>query len=262
MIQRDSKHSIAEALAADLAGAQVDPNEAQKALAYLRSQGNGKALFDYLHAIVNNGRVVIRSGRTLGYYRELLAACERHLGPLKDDYEQMLLTFGWSLRLLRYYRAVPEAAKEHKTQQRQQSHPAPQAAQKRSTQERQQSRPEPAQPQQPEPAAQPAPKPKPAPAPARLPQVGETFRGKIEEVDTDRNMVLLELPESFEDAAGTTVRISNELRAETLVVIPPAHAKAGGLKVGNSRWVEVINIRKNGAILEVKPIKSPKSKGQ
>lgn len=113
--------NVAEALAADLAGAGVDPNEAQKALAYLRSKRDGKALFDYLQSVVTNGGVVIRSGRTLGYYRDLQRACQRHLRPLQNDYEQMVLAFGWSLRLLRYYRVVPEAAKEKAEQQRQQN---------------------------------------------------------------------------------------------------------------------------------------------
>lgn len=109
---------IAESLAADLAGAQVDPNEAQKALAYLRSKRSGKAFFDYLQAIVKNGHVVIRSQQTLTYYQEMLRACQRHLQPLQNDYEQMAQTLGWALRLLRYYRAVPEAAQEKAAQEK------------------------------------------------------------------------------------------------------------------------------------------------
>ncbi len=109
---------ISEALAADLAGAQVDPNEAQKALAYLRSKGQSRALFEYLQSVVNNGQAVIRSGRTLGYYRDLLAICQRHLRPLQGDYPQLLSTFAWSLRLLRYYRAVPWAGEEKVAERR------------------------------------------------------------------------------------------------------------------------------------------------
>ncbi|WP_165774577.1 hypothetical protein [Candidatus Viridilinea mediisalina] len=52
---------VAEALAADLAGAGVDPNEAQKALAYLRAKRDAKRFFDYLQILVSNGHVVIRS---------------------------------------------------------------------------------------------------------------------------------------------------------------------------------------------------------
>jgi hypothetical protein len=99
----------AQLLAADLAGANIDPNEAQKALAYVRAQRQGRALFTYLQAINNDGREVIRSNLTLSYYRELLNACERHLRPMQDDPERLIQTFAWSIRLLRYYRAVPNA---------------------------------------------------------------------------------------------------------------------------------------------------------
>ena len=109
----------AEALAADLAGARVDVNEAQKVLAYLRSRpGDGAALFRYLEAVTTNGRAVIRSRQTMDYYRELHAACRLHLGPLRNDYPVLLQTYAWSLRLLRYYRAVPLAAEERHAQQR------------------------------------------------------------------------------------------------------------------------------------------------
>jgi hypothetical protein len=105
-------HAIAHALASDLAEAEVDPNEAQKTLAYLRSKQESDALFDYLQAVVTNGRVVIRSNRTLGYYTDLEKACRKHLTPLKKDYPVMLQTFAWSLRLLRYYRQVPESVRD------------------------------------------------------------------------------------------------------------------------------------------------------
>lgn len=156
--------NVAEALAADLAGAGVDPNEAQKALAYLRSKRDGKALFDYLQSVVTNGGVVIRSGRTLGYYRDLQRACQRHLRPLQNDYEQMVLAFGWSLRLLRYYRVVPEAAKEKAEQQR---------------------RPAPA------PVEQPQPTPA-RPAGPTMPQVGDIFTGKV--LERDENVIIIQVP--------------------------------------------------------------------
>lgn len=102
--------SIAKDLAEDLADAKVDPNEAQKTLAYLKSRGESRALFDYLQTVVKNGGAVIRSGQTLGYYRELEKACKQHLKPIQDDddYEALLWTFGWSLRLLRYNKEVGE----------------------------------------------------------------------------------------------------------------------------------------------------------
>jgi hypothetical protein len=101
-------NATAYALAADFAGSEIDPNEAQKALAFLRSTRNPQQFFAYLRAITRDGRIVIRSGRTLTYYREMLAACERHLSGMEDA-DEMLHTLGWSIRLLRYYRAVPDA---------------------------------------------------------------------------------------------------------------------------------------------------------
>lgn len=95
-------------LAADLAGTRMDPNEAQKALAYLRSVKEPKEYFDYLRAINQHGGAVIRSGQTLNYYRELLVASERHLRGM--SLADMQRTLGWALRLLRYYRTVPDAA--------------------------------------------------------------------------------------------------------------------------------------------------------
>lgn len=148
----------AEALAADLAGARVDVNEAQKVLTYLRSQPNdGAALFRYLDAVNANGRAVIRSRQTLEYYRELQAACRRHLWPLRADYPALLQTYAWSLRLLRYYRAVPLAAEERNAGRR----------------------------AEPEQAA-------PPPAAPRIPDVGEVFTGRIAAVDGDA--VLIEIP--------------------------------------------------------------------
>ncbi|WP_129678160.1 hypothetical protein [Candidatus Chloroploca sp. Khr17] len=101
---------VAYRLAADLAGAKVDVNEAQKVLAYVRTQDEGRALFDYLRTINDSGGevIVIRSNQTLDYYRQLQIACERHLRPLQNDFNSLIQTFAWSLRLLRYYRAVPD----------------------------------------------------------------------------------------------------------------------------------------------------------
>lgn len=103
---------IAYALAADLAGSRVDANEAQKTLSYLRSKRDGRALFTYLRTIEDNGSAVVRSRQTMDYYRNLRSACERHLRDLQDDYPRLVQTYAWSLRLLRYYRTVPDATLE------------------------------------------------------------------------------------------------------------------------------------------------------
>jgi hypothetical protein len=98
---------VAQLLAADLAGANVDVNEAQKALAYMLTQEKPRQFFDYLRTINRHGYTVVRSNRTIGYYRDLQAACERHLDGMEID--EMRQTLGWALRLLRYYKAVPDA---------------------------------------------------------------------------------------------------------------------------------------------------------
>jgi hypothetical protein len=232
--------SIADALAADLAGGQVDPNEAQKALAYLRHSKDPQQFFAYLRAINKDGRAVIRSGRTLTYYRELLLACERHLRNMSA--EDMAQTLGWAIRLLRYYKAVPDEVST--PAQRQTAHSA--AAKQ----------------------AVPASTPKSAPVPetpvtprieSRLPAVGERFRGEIDEIDDELGVVLLKLPASFDDATGATIPMSRDLRENTLVVIPPQHKTGGGYRPGNTRWVEVIGVRKQGRLLEVKPTTRPTS---
>ncbi|MCX7790594.1 MAG: hypothetical protein N2378_08135 [Chloroflexaceae bacterium] len=166
--------STAELLAADLAGAGVDPNEAQKALAYLRSKRDPKAFFDYLQAIVTNGRAVIRLGQTLDYYRNLQGACQRHLRGMA--YEEMALTLGWALRLLRYYRAVPWAAKEKAAEPRAPGQASQQAAAANTVA-----------------ATGARPQPAPPAAPAReLPAVGATFTGKV--IDGDDQFFAIEVP--------------------------------------------------------------------
>lgn len=157
---RMTDFSIAQTLAADLAGARVDPNEAQKALAYLRSTQDGKQFFAYLRAIVQDGRAVIRSGQTLDYYRNLLAACERHLRGM--DADAMLQTLGWAIRLLRYYRVAPEAAQE-------QAVPLPPPAGGTTAESR-----------------------KPQPAAPQLPAVGEVFTGKV--LERDETAVVVQVP--------------------------------------------------------------------
>lgn len=211
---------LAEALAADLAGAQVDPNEAQKALAYLRSKGQSRALFEYLQSVVNNGQAVIRSGRTLGYYRDLLAICQRHLRPLQGDYPQLLSTFAWSLRLLRYYRAVPWAGEEKVAEQRGLAAVSAQ------------------------PTAEPD---RPArPAAPVLPTLGDSFHGKV--LDLDDDMVMVELP-GFSDA-------------QAIGVIKAPASTRPKYRVGNTARVEVLGVRtlKSGrVVVDLKP--APQKKG-
>jgi hypothetical protein len=212
---------IAESLAADLAGARVDPNEAQKALAYLRSKRNGKMFFTYLRAINQNGRAVIRSNQTLNYYRDLLTICERHLTPLQGNYEEMVQTFGWSLRLLRYYRAVPEAAEERAAQQRitNTSGSQPIVTSKPSVQQD---------------------SVQPSVAGPQIPDIGAVFTGKV--IERDDTVIIVQVPGFSE------TKVMGVLKVEPGV---PAY-RAGR----DSARVEVTGVRqaKSGkTIVELKP---------
>jgi hypothetical protein len=209
--------SVSSDLAADLAGARVDPNEAQKALAYLRSKRDAKLFFAYLRAIVNDGRAVIRSGQTLGYYRDLLSACERHLRGMPAD--EMAQSLGWAIRLLRYYRAVPDAEIVR-----------PSAASRAP-----QSNAQPARHEEPAPPQQPT-------AP-QLPAVGDTFASRITAVD--ETVVLVEI-RGFSESQAIGV-----LKAEAI-----EGGRTDRYHVGNSARVEVIGVRalKSGRmIVELKP---------
>jgi hypothetical protein len=218
----------AAALAADLAGARVDPNEAQKALAYLRSKRDDqnfddKQFFAYLRSIVQGGRVVIRSNQTLSYYRELLAACERHLRGMGKA--EMAQTLGWAIRLLRYYRVVPDAMDEVVAQ------PAP----TRSTHAA---------------PSQPVAPPKLAaarPAAPQLPDVGAIFTAKVLEVE--ERAVFVQVP-GFDET-----KVVGVIKAEVL----------GGrsYRRDNAARVEVSGVRelKNGTtVVELKP--APKKDGK
>lgn len=219
---------IATTLAADLAGSRVDPNEAQKALAYLRSKRDPKQFFEYLRAITQNGRAVIRSGQTMGYYRDLLAACERHLRNRSAD--DMMLTLGWAIRLLRYYRAVPDAERPQVTTSRQTGQ-RPQPAGQRSQQAVHQEQSASAEP--------------PAPKGPQLPEVGTVFTGEI--LDDDGERVALEVPGfTQEQALGV---INSDVRGTRQY------------RIGNRARVEVVGVRKlksGKTIVELKP--APQSK--
>jgi len=86
---------------------QTDPNEIAKALRYLRDHKNGPRFFRYLRTVVDEGRAVVRSGRTLDYYRQIELVCRHHLSPYRDDPETMAHILGWAARLMRYYRVAP-----------------------------------------------------------------------------------------------------------------------------------------------------------
>ena len=217
----------ASALARDLRDAQVDHNEAQKALAYLRINRDGQAYFAYLQAIVQNGQVVIRSNKTIGYYRNLLELSRRHLRNLPP--EDMTATLAWAIRLLRYYEEVPEAERQGLDVA---LAVAPSALQDdaartstgsvRSPEQSKSSRE--------------------SSIHQKIPQKGEVFVGKVLEVGEDAVMIQV-----YDFDADQVVGV---MRAETI-----AGNDTSRYQEGNNARVEVIDVRKKNArtILELKP---------
>lgn len=216
---------VAEAMASDLAGARVDPNEAQKALAYLRGKRDPKRFFDYLQAVVSNGQAVIRSRQTLDYYRALQQICQRHLRGM--EYEEMALTLGWALRLLRYYRAVPEAVQR-------------QAAAAALPARRDTVPSEPTPPEERRDTVSPNAKVEP-----NIPAVGTVFRGKIMEMD----------------ASLAVIEVEGFAEAQAVALLSADVADLKRYKVGNTAWVEVTELKtqRSGRVLViVKPAPRPK----
>jgi hypothetical protein len=215
MSNKERNQKKVNLLAADLAGARVDINEASKALAYLRRVENGDDFFAYLRAVVRDGRAVIRSNQTLEYYRNLQAACERHLRGLPAD--AMAWELGWAIRLLRYYRAFPNAEIAH----------AP--LRPSSTTEARTAAP-----------SQPGPAETPQSATPHLLVVGADFLGKV--LEADESAVLVEVPGFAEDKAIGVIK-ADDLGGKRF-------AK------GNMARVKVVGVRalKSGrTIVELRP---------
>jgi hypothetical protein len=244
----------ASALARDLRDAQVDYNEAQKALAYLRINRDGQAYFAYLQAIVQNGRVVIRSNQTIGYYRNLLELSRRHLRNLPP--EDMTATLAWAIRLLRYYEKVPEAERQGLDIPLAVAPSAPQGDAARTSTgsirspgkpaasgESSEARHDPAR----APTDSTASPGQPAASGSssihqKIPQKGEVFRGKVLEVGEKAVVIQVE---DFD-----AEQVVGVMRAETI-----AGNDTSRYQEGNDARVEVIDVRKKGAriILELKP---------
>lgn len=111
---------IAHAIARDLVKRDCDPNEVQKAFVYLRTHKDGEGFFRFLNAFVLHGRFLMRSGRTVDYYRALLEVCKRHLVPHRADAEAMQQVLGWAIRLMRFYMAQGAQTTPPRRQQPQQ----------------------------------------------------------------------------------------------------------------------------------------------
>jgi len=85
----------------------TDPNEVAKSLRYLTEHPHGQLFFRYLNTVVQEGRAVVRSGRSLDYYRQIEEVCREHLTPYLEEPQEMAQILGWAVRLMRYYRVEP-----------------------------------------------------------------------------------------------------------------------------------------------------------
>lgn len=106
----------------------TDVNELSKCIGFLRDNPDGALFFEYLDTIIADGRSVVRSGRTLDYYRAIRDTCRQHLTPYKDDPEAMAQILGWAARLMRYYAVegkLGQQARLPKPARRQESRLAP-----------------------------------------------------------------------------------------------------------------------------------------
>ncbi|NJK81262.1 MAG: hypothetical protein HC914_15800 [Chloroflexaceae bacterium] len=143
----------------------------------------------------------------------------------------MLQIFGWALRLLAYYQVAPSDYVPRRDA---------------------------AAPERPDPAP---PAPPPPPTVERSFQVGDRFRGTITRV-LGTGHVFMALPDEIYTADGALVAIVGAQRTTADVVIPAERHSGKGMKVGNVRWVEVVEIHQQPGklLLAVAPSSSPLKK--
>lgn len=110
---RQESWEVAQAIALELAGRDTDVNEVQKVVTHARVQAErdperaGSDFFTLLETMVRDGRYLVRSGRTLDYYRSLSDVCNRHLREFRkttpESAWELVGILGWAARLMRYY---------------------------------------------------------------------------------------------------------------------------------------------------------------
>ena len=111
---------LADAVARELVSRETDVNEVQKVATHARVQAErqaervGEDFFALLETMVRDGRYLVRSGRTLDYYRDLRDVCGRHLREFKrttpeSGWELVGILF-WAARLMRYYKSAEAGA--------------------------------------------------------------------------------------------------------------------------------------------------------
>jgi len=108
---KDGKLRIADDVANTLYSRDVDVNELSKCVGFVRDNPDGALFFTYLDTVIAEGRTVVRSGRTLIYYRAIRDACRQHLAPYQDDPRAMAEILGWAVRLMRFYAVSDQLGK-------------------------------------------------------------------------------------------------------------------------------------------------------
>lgn len=107
---------IAHNLAFDLVDWGTDANELGRVIAFLRRHQDDtdakSRLMLLVQRLASSRSAPIRSSRTQEYYENILEVCEDYLYDISEPAE-LLLILGWSLRLMRYYRAEPTFAVEY-----------------------------------------------------------------------------------------------------------------------------------------------------
>jgi hypothetical protein len=100
----------ADSIARALVQRDTDPNEFAKVATYMRTHRDGAQFFRLLETMVQNGQHLVRSGRTLDYYRNIQDVCRQHLGAYRnakgEQANELAEIMGWAVRLMRYHQGA------------------------------------------------------------------------------------------------------------------------------------------------------------
>ncbi|MFN3361478.1 MAG: hypothetical protein ACK421_08645 [Pseudanabaenaceae cyanobacterium] len=101
---------IAHKLAIELVAKKVDVNEVGKVIAYLRvaREVTIEKFFRYLHILVREGNRVGHSSKTAGDYSNIEQLCKEQFKNLSISPQTLLEILGWTVRLMRFYKDIPE----------------------------------------------------------------------------------------------------------------------------------------------------------
>ncbi len=102
----------ANQIAQELVRSETDPNETAKVMHYLEAHQDGEQLFTFLRTVIWDGMAVVRSARTIDYYRNIQKVCEKYLKPHQNNPEQMAEILGWAVRLMRYHLVAPRLTRQ------------------------------------------------------------------------------------------------------------------------------------------------------